>query len=70
MYEIRTNSRIRMNFLHEKLVMLRMACTVLDNCTSFCQPVVKPVIFYTDLEVQTDCAFGDSARSRLNSIFH
>ena len=31
-YEIRTNShefvRIRMDFLHEKLVMLRMACTV------------------------------------------
>ena len=31
-YEIRTNSRefarIRMNFLHQKLVMLRMACTV------------------------------------------
>ena len=31
-YEIRTNSRkfvrIRMNFLREKLVMLRMACTV------------------------------------------
>ena len=30
-YEIRTNSRefvrIRINFLHEKLVMLRMACT-------------------------------------------
>ena len=34
-YEIRTNLgkfvRIRMNFLHEKLVMLRMACTVLDE---------------------------------------
>ena len=31
-YEIRKNSskfvQIRMNFLHEKLVMLRMACTV------------------------------------------
>ena len=34
-YEIHMNSRefvqIRMNFLHEKLVMLRMACTVLKS---------------------------------------
>ena len=34
-YKIRTNSRefarIQMNFLHKKLVMLRMACTVLMN---------------------------------------
>ena len=32
-YEIRTNSRvrIRMNFLREKLVMLRMACTVISG---------------------------------------
>ena len=37
-YEIRTNScefiRIRTNFLHEKLVMLRMACTVGERLIS------------------------------------
>ena len=45
-YEIRTNSResvrIDINFLHEKLVMLRMACTVYSSSTLevFCDAVV------------------------------
>ena len=49
-YEIRTNSRefvrIRMNFLHEKLVRLRMACTVYTQTFFFKKLVLNSLPDY------------------------